>query len=108
MSRFARHEMGSLFINRRKKIVYGSATLFIVFSFILLLFYYFPGCFTNPESEVSGIGNSSDYSNKAALIDPLYSTYPDLDVTKSFNRTMQEVGFEVDIYLGKEVTVEFL
>jgi len=94
---------------KRMRIVSSLVTLVIVFSFIVIVFYYLIGYFTGPESAINETyGDSSDNSLKAALIDSLYGTHPNVEFTRSFNETLQEVGFKVDIYQGKEVTVEFL
>jgi hypothetical protein len=44
----------------------------------------------------------------AALIDALYSTSPNLTFTASLGNTLQDVGFDVDVYQGENVTVDFL
>ena len=94
---------------KRMRIVSSLVTLVIVFSFIVIVFYYLIGYFTGPESAINETyGDSSDDSLRAALIDSLYGTHPNVEFTRSFNETLQEVGFKVDIYQGKEVTVEFL
>jgi len=91
------------------RIVSSLVTLVIVFSFIVVVFYYLIGYFTGPESAIDETyGDLSDSSVKAALIDSLYGTHPNVEFTKSVNETLQEAGFEVDIYQGEEVTVEFL
>jgi len=83
--------------------------LVIVFSFVVVLSYYLVGYFAGPDSTIDETyGNSSDNSLRVALIDALYSTYPNEEFTRFFNKTLQETGFEVDIYQGEEVTVEFL
>ena len=94
---------------KRVRIIFSLVTLVIVFSFILVVFCYLVGYFPGPESTIDEIyGNSSDNSLKAAFIDSLYGTHPNVEFTRSLNKTLREVGFKVDIYQGKEVTVEFL
>lgn len=94
---------------KRVRIVSSLVTLVTVFSFIVVVFYYLIGYFTGPESVIDETyGDSSDNSFKAALIDSLYGTHPNVEFTRSFNETLREVGFKVDIYQGKEVTVGFL
>lgn len=44
----------------------------------------------------------------AALVDALYGSSPDFNFTTSLGKTLQETGFEVDVYQGEEVTVDFL
>jgi len=52
--------------------------------------------------------NSGTHALKAVLIDALYVNYPNENFTEALNQTLQEAGFEVDIYQGAVVTVDFL
>jgi len=66
---------------------------------------------TNPltpsSSENNGDLPSTNVLN-AALIDALYSTLPDDEFTDSLKETLETAGFEVDVFQGTEVTVDFL
>jgi hypothetical protein len=94
---------------KRVRIVSSVVTLIIVFSFIVVVSYYLVGYFTGSGSTINQTGgNLSGNSLKAALIDALYSTHPNEEFTKSFDKSLLEAGFEVDIYQGRIVTVDFL
>jgi len=94
---------------KRVRIVSGVVTLIIVFSFIVVVSYYLVGYFTGSGSTINQTsGNLSGNLLKAALIDALYSTHPNEEFTRSFNKSLLEAGFEVDIYQGRIVTVDFL
>jgi hypothetical protein len=90
-------------------------TLIIIFSLIVLGFCYSGGYFGGPNSTGNENGNNpnnnSNLNNsvsKAALIDALYSNYPNDEFTESVNNTLQEAGFKLDVFQGAEVTVDFL
>ena len=94
---------------KRVRIVSSVVTLIIVFSFIVVVSYYLVGYFTGSGSTINQTsGNLSGNLLKAALIDALYSTHPNEEFTRSFNKSLLEAGFEVDIYQGRIVTVDFL
>jgi len=94
---------------KRVRIISSVVTLIIVFCFIVVVSYCLVGYFTGPESTTNeNDGSSNDNSFKAALIDSLCIMHPNVEFTRSFSETLREVGFEVDIFQGKEVTVEFL
>lgn len=84
-------------------------TIIIIFSLIVLVSYYLASHFTGSNSATNE--NSSDLSDnslKAALIDTLYSAHPNKILTRLLNETLWEAGFKVDVFQGKEVTVDFL
>ena len=94
---------------KRIRVISTIITLVIVFSLIVLVIYclasYFSG-FNSATNENDSV--TSDNSFRAALIDALYSTHPNEEFTKSFNKTLSDAGFEVDIFQGTQVTVDFL
>lgn len=44
---------------------------------------------------------------KAAIIDQLYTNYPNQALTKEITRYLEDYGFQVDVYQGDDVTVDF-
>lgn len=94
---------------KRMRRIYTTITLIIVISVIFLVSYYLATSFAVSNSSTNGNGeNSGDASLKAALIDALYATLPNDEFTRSLTETLQEAGFEVDVFQGSEVTVDFL
>lgn len=119
MFRFARHvrvknkpkrtKSGVSAYKKRMRTISTVVTFVIISSLIIAVSYYVVGYFSRPNSAIDETsGDLSDNSLKAALIDALYSSHPNVEFTKSLTETLQEVGFEVDIYQGTEVTVDFL
>ncbi len=53
--------------------------------------------------------NQSKYplTLRAAIIDQLYASYPNQALTKKITQYLEDYGFEVDIYQGDNVTVNF-
>jgi len=94
---------------KRMRIISATVTFIIVFSLIATLSYciviYYYGN-SKPTNETNG--PSENKLPRAALIDALYSNYPNEEFTKSLNKTLQDSGFKVDIYQGAQVTVDFL
>jgi hypothetical protein len=121
MSRFARHARGKHkpqgikhkvhASKERFRVVSTAVALAIVLCCVVIFSYYLVRSLSarapSPQI-VETNGNSEDNTLKVALIDALYSTYPNLDFSRSLNRTLVEAGFRVDIYEGNEVTVDFL
>jgi hypothetical protein len=100
---------------RRTRLISTAVTLIIVFSLVVLGFCYSQGYFAGGNSASNGNGNNlnnnSNLNNgvsNAALIDALYSDYPNDEFTKSVNNTLREAGFNLDVFQGAEVTVDFL
>jgi uncharacterized membrane protein (DUF485 family) len=94
---------------KRMRIVSTVFTFVIIFSLIAIVAYYSFGYLAGSNSAINHTGvNLSGNSLRAALIDALYTSYPNLEFTKSVNKTLQEAGFRVDVYQGGEVTVDFL
>jgi hypothetical protein len=100
---------------RRGRLISTAVTLVIIFSLIVLGVCYSEGYFAGSNSTSNGNGNNpngnSNLNNsvsKAALIDALYSNYPNDEFTKSVNNTVQEAGLRLDVFQGAEVTVDFL
>jgi len=119
MFRFARHvriknkpkgtKNGVSAYKKRIRIISTVVTFVIIFSLIVAVSYYVAGYFSRPNSAIDETGGDlGENSLKAALIDALYNSHPNAEFTESLNKTLQEVGFEVDIYQGTEVTVDFL
>jgi hypothetical protein len=119
MFRLARHQKGRnrpkgtkgevSAYKKRVRTISSLVTLVVVFALSVVVFYHLIGYFKGPEPAIDETyGDSGDNSLKAALIDSLYGTHPNVEFTRSFNETLKEAGFEVDIYQGEEVTVGFL
>jgi hypothetical protein len=98
---------------RRIRTVSTLAIFIIVFSFVFAGSYYLLSTSTGGNSNA---GQTRDLEQNqlddsllnAALVDALYSTSPNIDFTASLGKTLQEAGFQVDVYQGGEVTVDFL
>jgi hypothetical protein len=83
--------------------------LLIILSVIIVVSYYVATYFVGSNSSTNeNGGGSGNGSLKAALIDGLYTTHPNDEFTRSLTETLREAGFEVDIFQGAEVTVDFL
>ncbi len=54
-----------------------------------------------------GTTNNDDSSNKAAIIDQLYLREPNPTFIAEAKRILESYGFEVDVWQGAEVTVDF-
>jgi hypothetical protein len=95
---------------KRERIISTVLTFVIVFSLIAVVVYYSFGYFAGSSSDInhSPEVDLTGSSLRAALIDALCSSYPNLEFTMSVNKTLQEAGFRVDVYRGGEVTVDFL
>jgi hypothetical protein len=83
-------------------------TLVVIVFVVILISYYLSTIFGGSGSSTNENGDSGDNSLNAALIDALYSTLPNDTFTGSLTETLQEAGFEVDVFQGTEVTVDFL
>jgi len=98
---------------KRVRIVSTLVAFLIIFSLVFVGSYYLLS---------TSIGNSSNANQpqdlqqnqlddslpNAVLIDALYSSSPNFSFTTSLKNTLQDIGFDVDIYQGGEVTVDFL
>jgi len=94
---------------KRMRRIYTVITLLIVISVTILVSYYLATYFVGSNSSTNeNGGDPGDGSLKAALIDGLYTTLPNDEFTRSLTETLQEAGFEVDVFQGAEVTVDFL
>lgn len=94
---------------KRARIISIVVTFVIIFCLIAVVSYYLVNYLLGPNSTIYEIeGYLSDDAPRAALIDALYSNHPNEEFTRSVNKTLREAGVKVDVYQGKEVTVEFL
>ncbi len=95
---------------KRERIISTALTFVIIFSSIAVVAYYSFGYFAGSSSNINQKTevNLTGSLLRAALIDALYSSYPNLGFTRSVNKTLQEAGFKVDVYQGEEITVDFL
>jgi hypothetical protein len=93
----------------RMRRIYTIATFLIIISLIILVSYYAATHFggSNPVTDEDGDG-STDGSLKAALIDSLYATHPNDEFTRVLTERLEEADFQVDVFQGTEVTVNFL
>jgi hypothetical protein len=56
---------------------------------------------------ISSFGNVTDRQTpRAAIIDQLYSTYPNSDLTTKLTQELERFGFQVDLYQGDSVTID--
>jgi hypothetical protein len=93
----------------RMRRIYTIITFLIIISIIVLVSYYVVSYFGGSNSSTNeNSGGPSDSSLKAALIDGLYTTHPNDEFTRSLTESLEEAGFEVDVFQGTEVTVNFL
>jgi len=83
-------------------------TLVVIVFVVILISYYLSTIFGGSGSSTNENGDSGDNSLNATLIDALYSTLPNDSFTGSLAETLQEADFEVDVFQGAEVTVDFL
>jgi hypothetical protein len=101
------------FFSRRKKMrtVYAVAALLIIIcvgvTIVASLSLQGPAPAKLGNDKTMG-GSVKDNSRRAALIDPLYATDPNVGFTNSLNRTLWEEGITLEAYRGAEVTVDFL
>lgn len=94
---------------KRLRIISIVITFVVIFSLIAVVSYCLVSHFVGPNSTIyEPAGYLSDDAPRAALIDALCSNYPNEEFTRSVNKTLQEAGVRLDVYQGKEVTVEFL
>jgi len=95
---------------RKVRLVSTAVAFVIVFSLVIAVYcYYLASYFSTSElNNNEKEGKLSDSSLRAALIDALHGCHPNEEFTKSVNETLLKAGFDVDIYEGEEVTVEFL
>jgi hypothetical protein len=93
---------------KRKKKIYLVVTILVIVLIVAAVSYVLV---TNPltpsSSENNGALPSTNVLN-AALIDALYSTLPNDEFTDSLKKTLETAGFEVDVFQGTDVTVDFL
>jgi hypothetical protein len=93
----------------RMRRIYTIITFLIIISILILASYYIANHFFASNSSTNENGGNSDvFLLKAALIDALYNTLPNDEFTRSLTENLQEAGFEVDVFQGTDVTVDFL
>jgi len=94
---------------RKMRIVSLVVTLVILASLIVLFSYYllaYFGIFSSSKDDDNGTSNNTLL--KAALVDALYSDFPNDYFTSELNHTLQAAGYSVDVFQGTNVTVNFL
>ncbi|HEX74750.1 MAG TPA: hypothetical protein G4N93_06365 [Dehalococcoidia bacterium] len=74
-------------------------TWLLILAFLIVSLLSLPAC--NQADDLSGS------SLKAAIIDQLYSLQPNEAAIQQMTRELEGYGFEVDVYQGDEVTVDF-
>ena len=79
--------------------------ILIIISILILLFLHLSVHQKENTFNTSQPGNSQ---LRAALVDSLYVSYPNNRFTSNLTAILNEAGFKVDIYQGREVTVDFL
>jgi hypothetical protein len=91
------------------RLVSVTVTLVIVFCLVFILCYQWASSFRGTDVDIDDFGDGHDVvALRAVLIDALYSTSPNDLFVNRVNRTLHDSGFEVDVYRGQEVTVDFL
>jgi hypothetical protein len=90
---------------KRARRVPIAVTVVVFLCLVIVISCYFVGYFATPHSAIE---ETNDNSLRVALIDALYTTYPNENFTRSVDEILTEIGFEVDIFQGNEVTVDFL
>ena len=94
---------------KRMRNIYTVITLLIIIFLVILVSYYLANYFVGSNSvNHENSDDSGDNLLKAALIDGLYTTLPNDEFTRSLTETLREADFEVDVFQGAEVTVDFL
>jgi len=98
---------------RRISLVSTLAVFIIVFSFVFVVSYYLLSASIGGNSNANQIqdlqqNQLDDGLLNAALVDALNSKSPNLNFTATLRETLQQEGFEVDVYPGEDVTVDFL
>lgn len=96
---------------KRMRIISTISTFVAICAFAIVIAYYSLGYFTESGSNSVNYpteASSLDNQLKAALIDALYNSYPNVEFTESVNKSLRLAGFKVDIHQGEEVTVDFL
>jgi hypothetical protein len=93
---------------KRMRRISTAVTLLIVIVVLIFVSYYLVTSFFGSTNSNENGKNPQDTSLKAALIDALYVTLPNDEFTVSMTETLHEAGFEVDVFQGTEVTVDFL
>lgn len=103
---------------RKMRTVYTVLTLLLIVCLIVAVFFYSEGFFAGPDlrTEPTGSpradgslgGSVKDSVPRVALIDALSNASVDEEFADAVNRTLCGAGFEVDVYQGSEVTVDFL
>ncbi len=89
--------------------LYTIIAFLVVISLVISVSYYLVNYVFVPNSSTNGNGGGTvDGSLKAALVDALYATLPNEGFTGSLTETLEEAGFEVDVFQGAGVTVDFL
>lgn len=92
----------------RMRRIYSLITFIILLVAMAFVSYYLVNYVFQPETPSNGDVPISNGILKAALLDPLYSTIPNDEFTRSLTKTLDDAGFEVEVFQGTEVTVDFL
>jgi hypothetical protein len=89
--------MGTALIN--KLTTRPSVTWLFILVLVIVWLVSLPAC--------NQADDSSGNSLKAAIIDQLYNLQPNPDFIQQTTQELEDYGFEVDVYQGDEVTVNF-
>jgi uncharacterized membrane protein (DUF485 family) len=106
-SRRIKHELQAE--KKRMRTISTLITLAIIVSLIVVISFYLANSSTPaPSSITENDADSLEIPLKAALIDALYVTLPNERFTKSITEILRNAGFEVDVFQGSQVTIDFL
>jgi len=70
-----------------------------ILTLLVILLLWLPACHQGDELPADSL--------KAAIVDQLYSLQPNLAFIQQTTQELEDYGFEVDVYQGDEVTVNF-
>ncbi|UCG45840.1 MAG: hypothetical protein JSV58_03475 [Candidatus Bathyarchaeota archaeon] len=74
-----------------------------------LLYVYWPFIVSNESLQITEQNNESDITElRAAILDGLHNTRPNVAFTETLTRTLEEARFNVSLYQGKSVTINLL
>ncbi|MFA5364156.1 MAG: hypothetical protein WC325_03130 [Candidatus Bathyarchaeia archaeon] len=92
----------------RMRKIYLIVTVLVLVLIVAVISYYLVTNFFAQPNSANNNTITPDCSLRAALVDALYFTIPNDQFTGSLQQTLVNSGFEVDVFQGSDVTVDFL